>query len=166
MLPAAAKMTEDVVDEEMTVDHEVAIVEEEEEAEMIVVVLPIDMIAVVAIDTTEIGTIEATEEIGMIEMQEAVVGIGLLLVATVGHHLLVMVDAVAPVRDRLEAVEEVVTDPEVHREEVMMIAIGGDMMTTGTMDVVIGAPKTTGVGEVLTIEGMVALSLLREQSCF
>jgi len=157
-------MTVDVVDEEMIVDQEVVIVEEE--VDMIAVVSLIGMIVVVeATDTTEIDMIEAMVEIAMIRIQEDVEGTGLLLVATVGHHLQVTVVAVAPVPDRPEAVVEEDTDLEVHREEAMMIATGDDMMITGTTVVAVGAQKTTGVGEVLT-EGMVALSVLRGQVCF
>jgi len=148
-------------DEEMIVDHEVAIVEEE--VDMIVVDLLIDMIAVEVTDMIEIETIAVTVAIGMIERREDVAGIGLLQGGSVVHPHLGMVVVVALVPDRLEVVLVVVqgTGPEVHREEVMMIATGVDMMITGTMVVVVGALKTIGVGEAPT-EGMVALkSVLR-----
>lgn len=147
-LHVAVKMTVGAVDEEMIVGQEVAIVEE---AETIVVDLLIDTIVVEVIDT-----IVETVAIDMIETREGVAGKSLLLQwGTEVHRLLVMLVVVALVPDRLEVVEED-TGPEAHKEEAMMIATRVDMMITGTMVVVVGALKATGVGEALT-EGMVAL---------
>lgn len=155
-------MMVDGVDEEMTEDLEAIVVEE---PDTIAEVQLNDMIAVEGTVTTEIGTIEAMVEIGMIEMEEDVDGIGLLQVATVGRHLPDMGVEAVPVPDRPEAAAVVEdTDPEVHREEIMTIAKGDDMMIIGTTVVVVGAQKTTGVGEVLK-EGMVAHSILRNQVC-